>query len=367
MNEFYLLMIPIGLVLLVIASKTAGIVRDVSPFAYPNARIMAKQGKIISNNTFGELAESKSLEEVVNHLKETEYVDYLTEYVGESYKITDIERALNNHMANIYEEIHRITPDSVKPVFEVLLKRWDIENIIRTLRCLDAKKDPNNYMISIGTFSSSQREQLAKSTSIDEVVMSITPELEHVLNNVQDESLVEIENTLLSYYYESLWRFLDNSRDNNILLLREYYGMIVDTTNILAALRLNVMEETSDIPGNFLPVTFSVPLEDLKSISSAEEIGIVINILAKTQYSTIFEENMSDYEKNKNIAVFEQALQDMIVSKGKDISILNPLGVGPTIGYLAQKQSEVRKLKAIIIGIYEGLEPEKIKRYVGVA
>ncbi|MBN1785451.1 MAG: DUF2764 family protein, partial [Candidatus Methanofastidiosa archaeon] len=322
MNEMYLLMIPIGLVLLIIASKTAGIVRDVSPFAYPNARIMAKQGKIISKNTLGELSESKSLEEVVNILKETEYADYLNKFVGESFRVTDIERALNNHMANIYKEINTIIPDSVKPVFEVLLKRWDIENIIRTLRCLDAKKDPNDYIIGIGTFSDSQREQMAKSKSIEEVVMSITPEFEDVLNNVQGEELVVIENTLLSYYYRSLWRFLENSRDNNILLLKEYYGMIIDTTNILAALRLNSMEETGDIPRNFLPVTYSVPLEDLKSIASSEEVGIIISILAKTRYAGIFEEHMTEYEKTKNLAIFEQSLQDMVVSKGKDISIL---------------------------------------------
>ncbi|HOP09535.1 MAG TPA: V-type ATPase subunit, partial [Candidatus Methanofastidiosa archaeon] len=147
MSEFYLLMIPIGLVLLIIMTKTAGIVRQISPFAYPNARIMAKQGKIISNGTFGELAESRSLEEIVNMLKETEYVDYLNKFVGEGYKVTDIERALNNHLAAVYDEVYHITPDSVNPIFEVLLKRWDIENIIRTLRCLDAKKDPNDYLI----------------------------------------------------------------------------------------------------------------------------------------------------------------------------------------------------------------------------
>lgn len=254
----------------------------------------------------------------------------------------------------------------MNPIFEVLLKRWDIENIIRTLRCLDAKKDPNDYLINIGTFTSSQREQLAKSKSIDEVVMSITPELEHVLNNVQDEELVVIENELLSYYYETLWHFLENSRDANHLLLKEYYGMIIDTTNILAALRVNVMEEMGDIPDNFLPVTYSVPLEDLKSIASSEEMGVVISILGKTKYASLFEENMTEFEKGKNLAIIEQAMQDMIVQKGKDISILNPLGIGPIIGFLAQKQSEVRKLKAIIIGIYEGIEPDKIKRYIGV-
>jgi len=366
MNEFYLLMIPIGLVLLVIMTKTAGIVRDISPFAYPNARIMAKQGKIISNSTFGELAESRNLEEVINMLKETEYVDYLNQFVGSTFRVSDIERALNNHLAKVYDEIYRITPDSVNPIFEVLLKRWDIENIIRTLRCLDAEKDPNDYIIGIGTFTDSQREQLAKSKSIDEVVMSVTTEFEHVINNVQDEELVVIENELLSYYYESLWKFLENSRDANILLLKEYYGMIIDTTNILAALRLNSMEEISDIPSNFLPVTYSVPLEDLKGIASSEEMAVVLGILAKTRYASVFEENMTEYEKNKNLAIIEQALQNMIIEKGKDISILNPLGIGPIIGFLAQKQSEVRRLKAIIIGIYEGIEPDKIKRYIGV-
>ncbi|HPR40923.1 MAG TPA: ATP synthase A1 subunit C [Candidatus Methanofastidiosa archaeon] len=366
MSEFYLLMIPIGLVLLIIMTKTAGIVRQISPFAYPNARIMAKQGKIISNGTFGELAESRSLEEIVNMLKETEYVDYLNKFVGEGYKVTDIERALNNHLAAVYDEVYHITPDSVNPIFEVLLKRWDIENIIRTLRCLDAKKDPNDYLIGIGTFTDSQREQMSKSKSVDEVVMSLTPEFEHVLNNVQDEELVVIENELLSYYYESLWKFLEHSRDDNIQLLKEYYGMIIDITNILAALRLNSMEEIGDIPGNFLPVTYSVPLEDLKGIASSEEIGVVLSILARTRYAKVFEDNMTEFEKQKNLAIIEQALQDMVVQKGKDISILNPLGVGPIIGFLAQKQSEVRKLKAIIIGIYEGIEPEKIKRYIGV-
>lgn len=366
MDFAYLFLVPVSILLLIVAAKIASLVREIAPFAYPNARIMAKQGRIISESTFEELSEARSLEDIVNLLKETEYIDYLSRYVGEDYNVLDIERAFNNHLANVYEQVYSFSPDSVKPIFEILLKRWDIENIIRTLRCIYANKDPNEYLINIGTFSEAQLDQLAKSSSTEEVAMSISSEFEHILNNVQNEDLIVIENELLRYYYESLWHRLENSRDKNMLLFKEYFGMQIDIINVMAAMRLNTMEEVDSIADNFLPVTYMVSTEDLKSIVSSEEISMVLNMLSNTPYFNIFESMFTEYEKAKDISVFERALRDMLINKGKEISILNPLGIGPAIGYLTQKLSEVQRLKTVAIGIYEGIEPDKIKRYVGV-
>lgn len=367
MNTFYLLMIPIGIVVIIIAARIASLISSIAPFSYPNARIMAKTGKLLTAAKFEELSESSSIDDVINQLKETEYEDYISKYVGGDYTISDVERALNNHLADIYTQINDISPASVKPVFEVLLKRWDIENIIRTLRCIYAHKDPKDYILNIGTFSNAQREHLAKSVTVDEVTLSVSKEFEHILNNVQDQDFVVIENTLLGYYYESLWKFLDSSRDSNILLLREYFGMDIDITNILAALRMNAFVEIENVSSHLLPVTYHVSFEDLKSMASAEEMNIVLNILSKTPYSKIFEENMAEYEKNHNLSVFERSLRNMAVNKGKEVAILNSLGIGPAIGYLAQKQQEVQRLRVILIGIYEGIDSEKIKNIAGVA
>ncbi|MHC1605248.1 MAG: ATP synthase A1 subunit C [Candidatus Methanofastidiosia archaeon] len=365
MNQFYLFMVPVGIITIIIAAKVAEIIKDIAPFAYPNARIMAKQGKLLQDSRFEELSESKSLEEIVNLLKETEYTQYLSQFVGEDHCITDIERALNNHLASVYNQIYAIAPDSMKTIFEVLLKRWDIENIIRTLRCIYAQRDPKDYMIYIGTFSESTFDQLSKSRSIEEVAMSVPYEFENVLNNIQGESLVVIENTLLKHYYFSLWQLLDNPRSKNLSLLREYFGTQIDVINIMAALRLNYMKETGETTLNLLPVTYLVSEEDFRTIVSAEDINLVVNTLSKMPYGKIFEDNIAEYEKRKDIAIFEKALKDMIIQKGKDISVLNPLGIGPAIGYLSQKEAEVRKLKAIVIGSFEGIAPEKIKYYVG--
>ncbi|RZN44777.1 ATP synthase A1 subunit C [archaeon] len=367
MNQFYLFMVPISILALVIAAKIASIVLDYAPFSYPNARIMAKQGKLLSKTKFEELAEAHSLDEIVSMLKETEYTDYLSEYVGEDYTISKIERALNTHLASIYDQIYSISPNKVKPVFEVLLKRWDIENIIRTLRCIRANKDPREYLIKIGTFTDAQREQLAKAQSAEEVAMSVTTEFEHLLGSMQDEELVKIENELLFDYYSSLWEYLENTRDKNLKLLKTFFGLQIDIINIMAALRINVMEEREEVAQDFLPVTYMVSHESLKSIATADDISMVVSVLDKTPYADLFNDLVPKYEEHRNISVFEQALNDLLISHGKEISTLNPLGIGPSIGYLAQKQAEIRKLKTIIIGSYERIDPERIKEMVGVS
>ena len=367
MNLTYLFMLPIGIIAVIITARIAGLVHEIAPFAYPNARIMAKTGRLLKNEQYGELSESRSLDDIATLLKETEYVDYISAYVGERCTIIDIERAFNNHLADVYNQVYAISPPSVKPVFEVLLKRWDIENIIRTLRCLYAGKDPKDYLIATGTFSASAREQLAKSQTVEEVAMSVTAEFEHILNNVQDQELVVIESTLLQYYYESLWQYLDNAMDRNALLLKDYFGMQIDTINIVAALRLNIMEERDDAESKFLDVTYHVSAEDLKSIVTAEDISIAHNILSRTPYAPVLEAHMAALEQDKDVAVVERALNAMIILKGREVAMLNPLGIGPSIGYLAQKQDEVRRLKTIAIGAFGGISPDKIKQYVGVS
>jgi hypothetical protein len=51
MNLTYLFMLPIGIIAVIITARIAGLVHEIAPFAYPNARIMAKTGRLLKKSS----------------------------------------------------------------------------------------------------------------------------------------------------------------------------------------------------------------------------------------------------------------------------------------------------------------------------
>ena len=85
----------------------------------------------------------------------------------------------------------------------------------------------------------------------------------------------------------------------------------------------------------------------LKDLMEAHDVINVISSLEGTKYADALSETMTKYNETGAVSIFENALDSYLVETIKSLSTKKPLGIGPIIGYLSQKETEIKNLKII--------------------
>jgi V/A-type H+-transporting ATPase subunit C len=86
----------------------------------------------------------------------------------------------------------------------------------------------------------------------------------------------------------------------------------------------------------------------------------LITELEGTPYLETLREAMQNYSETKSIYSLEVALDRLLLKTASEIASSAMIFSGPTIKYLVAKEFEVRNLKAVLRGMYEGLPSESI-------
>ena len=208
------------------------------PYTYPNARIRAKIGKILSDKQISELAETESLEEVKNYLRgHRDYAKYIDKY--------PIEQALDANLAESYDTLAKIAPKTLKPTLDIMLDQWDIKNIKSVLIAKEAKlneEETRELLVPYGVLKDDQ-DKMIEADSVQELIVALegTPYakvLEDALPDYnENKTLLTLESALDNYYYERLLVKSSSQEDENTRMLHSYVGTKIDIAILKIILR----------------------------------------------------------------------------------------------------------------------------------
>ncbi len=325
--------------------------REIIPFAYPNARIRAKEGHLIDEDKYRELADSRSLEEVTSILEESDY------NIPEEINSKTLENTLDKELIQTYQTLSNILPKNVRPIFEHLKREWDIKNLIVILKAKESGTDPQPYLTEVGELtdlfediiSSEEPSEPLKDTRYYQAVRDYQVE--------EDKKVSELETELYEDYYNELKEKLEDNKD-----LKEYFGKQIDLKNISFILRGKVSNMDKERIQNSVIGGGTLNQQTLDKMIQAENIDTAISVLEGTEYfESISDITGQGLEKAETI---ERSLMNYNVKMGRDISIQQPIGLGPTIGYISRKKAEIKNLKAIITGVKNNLPSDKIKKFL---
>ena len=85
----------------------------------------------------------------------------------------------------------------------------------------------------------------------------------------------------------------------------------------------------------------------LKDLMESPDVTNVISGLEGTKYAEALTDALPVYNETGSVAVFEKALDVYSSEYSKSLASKKPLGIGPIIGYLSQKENEIKNLKII--------------------
>jgi V/A-type H+-transporting ATPase subunit C len=357
----FLVLAVIGAVIVVVSIRP---VLEFYPYTSPNARVRARRGRLFDEKQLSEVVEANTLDEVKNYLRGVpEYAEYVEKY--------PLEKALDSQLAETHDLLARIAPDDIKETFDILLSKWDISNLKSIIIAKEAgltREETENLLIPFGELKDSS-DKLLDAKNIEEVVNALEgTEYAQVLEDAIPEyqktgMLLPLEAALDKNYLNNLVRSVANPADDNSKLLQSYIGTLVDTTNLKIILRAKVDGlKYEEIQSYMISNGYQIREWKLKELMESEDVEGVVSSLEGTKYAHILSESMPDYTSTGSIAPLEAALDANVRKTANTISKKKPIGIGPIIGFLSRKETEVRNLKIIARGkVEDGVSTSMIK------
>lgn len=327
-------------------------VLDMFPYAYPNARVRARIGRLFTEKQISEIMETDDLEEFKNYLRGfPEYAKYVDQYT--------LEKALDTQLAETYDLIARIAPGDIKDVFKVQLKKWDIRNIKSIITAKEAGLSSEQIMELLIPFGelNEDMERLIDANTVTDIIAGLEGTeyaslLEDALPAYENTGMVlPLEAALDKYYLENLLRAAANPADENSSILHSYFGSQVDISNLKIIMRAKADGlKYDDISPYMISNGYQIRDWKLKDLMEAEDVSGVISGLEGTDYAPMLTDALSEYNSTGSIAPFEKALDSYLTKMAKTLALKKPFGVGPMIGFLSRKEMEIRNLKVIARG-----------------
>lgn len=341
-----LAVIVVGAIIVIIASRP---VLDIYPYLNPTARVRARKGRLFDEKQISEIVESNDIDEVINYLRGfPDYADYLDDY--------PLEKALDIELAETYELISRIAPKDIKDSFKALAKKSDINNIKSLLAAKEMnmdKKSVLNLLVPAGSLYS-EIEQLADANTVTDIVTGLDgTEYSNVLEDAlpqyeESQMVLPLESALDKYYLENLLNSSGIPSDENSQILYSYIGDKVDVSNLKLIIRAKADGLSYDETSKYMIKDgFQLREWKLKDLMESEDVAGVISSLEGTDYSAILADALSEFNETSSVSVFEKALDEYLISSAKSLSLKKPLGIGPILGFLSQKEREIKNLKII--------------------
>jgi V/A-type H+-transporting ATPase subunit C len=342
--------------------KTARIIYKYTPYSYPNARIKAMEAKLLTEQRFNELAESRTLQNFVVSLEDTDYRDYLANL--SSYDVESIERALENALAGTYELMVKILPKRVGPFFRLMLEEWDVRNIASVVKAKLAGEPATDYVVEIGPMLQKVKA-MAEAKTMEEILVILegTPYEEVYQKLLLGEIDVrQFETELYRMHYGKLLDYALSKKEDERVILEEFVRLRIDKLNILTVLRAKAAGMSAEEIRPMLIPGGSVKLDPLLHV---DDLSMALAELDSTKYGPVIREVREEVERD--LGVLERALERHIIERLNELNRFYPLSVAAPLSYILQKEREVRKLRAIAKLISDGLPPERIKELAGDA
>jgi V/A-type H+-transporting ATPase subunit C len=340
---------------------------------YIGTKAFALRGSLLDATTVQKLAESTSLDELVNRLRSTPYADSLSG-LAPPFSARRIELALRERLATVH---HSVTQGASKYAILQLyyLKdiAWDLKLALKA-RALDRPYDETvEYLDMKAEELVGRRDLIVKVLSARDVNEAVT-----MLSGT--EFFSDVERALARYNTKGEIRFFDIHIDHAVLvaIAKEYYlnskvyssrppdvngvedmvSLDVDSYNALAVLRSKLWGlSEAEIQELMIAPTGKLQAATLSSMAGADSVTEGVKLLEPAYHFNL--QGAHDEEE-----LIDRA-EDGFAKLARDTAALSfvwqGLGPGTMLALIKLMEFEVSNLAAIAIGVEAGIEPKKIQ------
>lgn len=318
------------------------------------ARVSAKKKKLLDRNDYENLWKMQP-NEIARKLEEGDYKKDIDELGSEHEGVTLVELALARNLSRTMAHLTEIAPESLQPVINAYLRRYDILSFKRLLRWKKGgeRNDISSFLLPVGRYSLEDFEELSQK-SFEEVCKAIKfPDTDIDYQGCIDSKadIKEIERELDKQYYRELDQV---SQSVGSVWFDRFVKQELEYENMKVALRLKKYSVEPENIREWL-VTDDIT-QTVEQIIAAEDLEEAVEVLRTSDKAGDItkDQSLEEIEHSLEVARLERALRNLH---------LEPLGATSILGYIIAKITEVKNLRMLIRAKETGIQNiETIKR-----
>lgn len=318
------------------------------------ARVSAKKKKLLDRNDYESLWKMQP-NGIARKLEEGDYKEDINELGSEHEGVELVELALMRNLSRTMKHLADISPDSLKPVIDAYLRRYDILSFKRLLRWKKGGGENHieDFLLPVGDYSFNEFKELSEN-SFKEICEAIEfPEAKVDYQSVIDpeDDIRKIERELDRQYYREL-KQVSNTIGSK--WFDKFVDQELEYENLKIALRLKKYSlEDDDIREWLVNDEFTDTLDQIIEAEDLKEAIEVVRDSGKAEDIST-EDTLEEVEHSLEIARLERALRNLHIE---------PLGATSILGYIIAKITEVKNLRMLIRAKETGIQNmETIKR-----
>ena len=332
-------------------------------------KIRAMQAKLLTEADYENIANLKTVPEVIEYLMEKPaYTKYINRMDTSLYHRGDVEKVLTQSFYDDYTRIFRFVGMEQKKFLKAYWKRYEIDLINYCLRIVfnhyDVPFDIDYKKEIFDKYSQLSVSKLVLSKNVEELIDNLKgTEYYSPLQTLRESgaaTLYDYDLTLELYYFSVMWKEekrLLKGKERDIFI--KDYGMRIDLTNIRWIYRAKKYYNMlpPDIYMMMIPIQYRFSKEEFKAMVEAPTVEEFIKQVGLTRYG-----NKLTFEEGH---MLEQQSREILKAAYLSDRRHNPYSVATMNAYLFLKEEEIRKIVSALECIRYGLSSRDILGYLG--
>jgi V/A-type H+-transporting ATPase subunit C len=340
---------------------------------YTGAKAFALRGTLLDRNLVEKLAESTSLDEVVNRLRGTSYNKALTGLTP-PFSARRLEVALRERLAEVHHSI--LSTAGKFPILELYYLRhiaWDLKLALKSRALGRTYEEMLEFLNMKAEELVGRRDLIVKiltAKDVNEAVSLLSgsefsEDAEKALAsfNATGEARffdVFIDHAVLSRIskeYSKNRRLYSSSRATDVAGVGEIVAEDVDAYNVLSVLRSKLWGlPEQEVKSLIITPTYRVTHSVLSRMVSTESVPEAARLLGGV-VPAVPQTGQSD---EQSIDLVEDAFTDAMKQTASRAFVWQGLSPGTALALVRLLEFEVSDLSAIAIGVEAGIDPKRI-------
>lgn len=314
--------------------------------------------RLLTGEMVNRMAEADSIDELLRLLGDTQYAEFLSTLNSP----WEYEVILEDELKKVLKLVVELSRDQA--LTDIFRLRFDFHNLKVALKEEYGTQALDSAYIPLGTIPVERlRDVVRKEEGVADLIPLLRRALEEVMDTfpeTQDPKWIDIVVDRAMFQ-----TFVSIAKGEGCPFL---YGLLqgeIDLINILSLFRIRREEgerrffQEALLEGGILSTEFMSTLfgENLDSIPAR---------LSHTPYAIMVAEGLTHLQTQGSFLVFEKLREAFLLNYIKRADLI-AFGIEPIIAYLYKKESEIRTIRTIFVGLLNNVPPETIKEKISRA
>jgi V/A-type H+-transporting ATPase subunit C len=343
-------------------------ITSVFKYAYPNAKVRAMKGRLLSADEFFSLLNADTYQEFLRILHTTTYAAAFSEQDTDEISMPALTNSIYRSLFIDYEKTIRSVKGESQKFFILLYQKYEVVNLKTILRGICSNVAPENVaplLLPTEQYTLFSKEKLLEFRKVYDVIDHLQDTFfQYPLNRAshrfeKEKEFFPLEMALDLHYYHTLWDEVTKFPREEHEIVKELLGMAIDVLNVSWIIRLK--EQYRFSPEEILNYTihhgYAFTLRDRRILAEAQGVGEVLSYLKSTLYGNAI-------SGDEPLNTLHVVLTRYVVTQLQKYFSRQPFQIGVILGYLFLKEFEISDLITIAEAKKYGFSLEQSKMYV---